>query len=303
MRLASLSKANFYIASMPKVILILLAFAISVANAQKDITYDFKDAYFLSKVRSMVGKKNHEPIYDTDVAKFTKLDFYEEYVNNLAGIEHFKNLKFLIVGTQGLKSLDVSNNKALEILYARNNNLTSFDVSENTALRELSIGNNQLTSLDVSKNTALRVLYIESNKLTSLDVSKNTALRKLNIGNNKLASLDISKNTALDKLDVHRNQLTSLDVSKNKALYELDVHDNYLTMLDISNNPLLKRRKPKEPSRSISEGGHTLYWPRFNCSENLMPSKAAVKGFEDKWEGIFKFDPQRVQTDMEKISK
>jgi len=43
----------------------------------------------------------------------------------------------------------------------------------------------------------------------------------------------------------------------------------------------------------MGEGKYRSLWPRLDCSENLMPSKAAVKGFEDKWGDIFKFDPQR----------
>ncbi|MBR4444137.1 MAG: leucine-rich repeat domain-containing protein, partial [Clostridia bacterium] len=92
--------------------------------------------------------------------------------------------KYIDVSNQGLTSLDVSRNTALNYLNCYNNQLTTLDVSMNTALTRLFCGKNQLTSLDVSKNTALKYLWCNSNQLTCLDVSKNTALIDLNCYNN-----------------------------------------------------------------------------------------------------------------------
>jgi len=131
---------------MAKIILLLLAFALSTANAQKDITADFKDAKFLYNVRKLLKKCESEQIYDTDVVNFIELDLNEAGIENLAGIEYFKNL---------------------EVFNCSENLLTSLDVSKNTALRELYVSGNSLTSLDLSRNKRLLRIQCFSNLMPS----------------------------------------------------------------------------------------------------------------------------------------
>ena len=108
----------------------------------------------------------------------------------------------------GLATLDVSNNTALEALNCFNNNLSSLDVSNNTALERLDCDKNNLSSLDVSVNTALEALHCYNNNLSSLDVSNITALKKLGCGKNNLSSLDVSNNKALIWLSCNNNNLS-----------------------------------------------------------------------------------------------
>jgi Leucine-rich repeat (LRR) protein len=115
-------------------------------SAQTDITDAFTDAKFKALVYKKLGKTAPEPIYDTDVNKFTRMDIeYYIKVSDLAGIEYFT----------GLKILDCSGNK-----------LTALDVSKNTALMGLSCYQNELTALDVSKNTNLCFVVCSSNELS-----------------------------------------------------------------------------------------------------------------------------------------
>ena len=161
-----------------------------------------------------------------------------------------------------LKSLDLSNNTALEYLSCPSNELTSLDLSKNTALTYLDCSNNDLTSLDLSNCPALTHLDCASNELTSLDLSKNTALTYLDCMGNDLTSLDLSNHTALTFLGCFGNrdltfldlsgctalttlwcydsQLTSIDLSGCTALTELGCSNNQLTSLDLYDNRLLK---------------------------------------------------------------
>ena len=203
------------------------------------------------------------------VKNCTSLEILEcenAYSLNLSDCKLLKILKigggrFYAIKRGTLKSLDLSNNTALEYLRCSSNELTSLDLSNcpaltelecsynelisldlnnNTALEYLSCLSNELTSLDLSNNTALTDLYCSGNQLTSLDVSNNTALTELRCYSNQLTTLDVSKNTALTELECSSNQLTSLDVSKNTALTELKCSSNQLTSLDVSKNRLLE---------------------------------------------------------------
>jgi len=279
---------------MAKVILILLAFALSMANAQKIITADFKDARFLAEVRKKIQKSGNKPIYDNDVADIVFFDnLYGKKITSLAGIEHFKNLVSLTCYDNLLTSLDVSKNKALEILNVRSNQLTLLDISKNEALSELYAHKNKLIKIDVSKNTNLSILNVSENQLTSFDIYKNNeVLRELNVGSNQLTSLDLSKYKNLQGLGAANNFLTSLDVSKNTNLTFLDISGNQLTSLDVSKNTnltFLDISGNQLTSLDVSKNEFS----RLDCSKNLMPSKAAVKCFKGKCGDDFTFDPQR----------
>jgi len=191
----------------------------------------------------------------------------------------FKDARFLVavwklrgkeIG-EPIYDTDVANVTHLNLYDMKIANLAGIEHFKN--LEYLFVKKNRLSTLDVSKNTSLKSLSVENNLLTSLDVSKNVALYSLGIENNHIVSLDLSKNVALKYLGTENNKMTSLDVSKNVALDELIIENNNLTSLDLSKNEVL----------------HTL-----NCSENLMPSKAAVKCFKDKCGDEFKFYPQRI---------
>lgn len=60
-----------------------------------------------------------------------------------------------------LRSLDLSNNAALNELHCSNNAITFLDLSGNPALKELCCLSNPLSSLDVSSNQELHTLYCE----------------------------------------------------------------------------------------------------------------------------------------------
>ena len=204
------------------------------------------------------------------VKNCTSLEILEcenAYSLNLSDCKLLKILKihggrFYAIKRGTLKSLDLSNNTALEYLSCPSNELTSLDLSKNTALTYLDCSSNELTSLDLSNCPALTHLDCASNELTSLDLSKNTALTYLNCMGNDLTSLDLSNYTALTDLDCFGNhdltfldlsgctaltrlwcydsQLTSIDLSGCTALTELRCNNNQLTSLDLYDNRLLK---------------------------------------------------------------
>ena len=140
---------------------------------------NFPDKIFRDYVAENFDKDHNKFLSDTEISQAAEIILYDCDLEDLTGIEHFKNLEYL----------DCYNTK-----------LTSLDISENTALTFLQCSYDKLGSLDVSNNTALESLECWGCQLTSLDVSKNTALKDLNCCNNQLTSLDISNNEKLNTL-------------------------------------------------------------------------------------------------------
>lgn len=81
------------------------------------------------------------------------------------------------------------------------NRIKSIDVSELKELRYLWCSDNQITDLDVSQNLKLEFLYCYSNPLGEVDVSMLSALERFSCGGNGLNSLDVTHNPNLIFLD------------------------------------------------------------------------------------------------------
>ncbi len=140
-------------------------------------------------------------------------------IKDATGIEYFTNIITLILGTNDLTVIDVSNNTALiKLSLSYNNKLTAIDVSNNTALTELSLSGTRLTAIDVSNNTALTKLYLGDNQLSEIDVSNNTMLTDLRLfGNDDLTKINLANgnNDKLTDLNLTNTlNLTCVQVDK-----------------------------------------------------------------------------------------
>ena len=98
------------------------------------------------------------------------INFYDENISDLTGIEDFIALNYLGLEGNHLTNLDLSNNTALVSLQVRNNHLTNLNVSQNTGLISLNCQDNQLISLDLSNNISLEWLVCSNNPLTCLNL-------------------------------------------------------------------------------------------------------------------------------------
>ena len=163
---------------------------------------------------------------EAEIAAVGSMYASNKKISDFTGIGYFTALTELECTHNDLRSLDLSNNKALKKLICYGNQLTSLDLSQNTALTYLACASNQLTSLDFSNNTMLEKLYCGDNPLTDLNVSQNTALKLLSCFQSELTNLDLSNNKALKELYCNTNHLTSLDLSRNTALTDFYCKDN-----------------------------------------------------------------------------
>lgn len=148
--------------------------------------------------------------------------------------------KLTVKGLSALKTLNVSNNKALTSVNAPEGKLETVDASGNKAMTGVYVYDNQLTALKLNGDTSLDTVSCSNNKLTSIDLSSNKALTNLFCTNNQLKKLDITANQKLDTVWCYDNQLTTLDASKNTKIETLSCQNNQLTKLNIKNATKLK---------------------------------------------------------------
>lgn len=112
-----------------------------------------------------VASKDNYKIYESDLNKIEsclELDLHKNpdvsnpnKIDNLDGIENFRNLE----------KLDCSSN-----------NLESVDLSKNIKLKYLDISGNKILNINLKNNNLINELHCDANKLSSLDLKNNKNL-------------------------------------------------------------------------------------------------------------------------------
>ncbi|CAL2083718.1 leucine-rich repeat domain-containing protein [Tenacibaculum sp. 190524A02b] len=215
---------------------------------------------------------NHNPLIDTnkdgeiqitEAEAATEINVSGKNINDLTGINAFKNIKILRCSNNNLTNLELTIHYSLKLLSAPYNQLTSIKFGK-LGLTNVFLQNNKLTSLNVAPLDALETLDASINKLTevqlafpvnhipfkslnlwdneltSIDLSLLTELEDLQVSNNLLTSINTSNNKKLQKLIADTNQISSIDIKENSLLTEITLSNNQLSTIDLSNNALLK---------------------------------------------------------------
>ena len=189
---------------------------------------NFPDSVFQKYVKDNIDKADTTGQKDGKLSKaerdaVTKISITNQNCTDLTGIAYFANLTTLECQHNGLKELNLEDNKNLTELICSHNQLTTLDVSKNAKLRILKCYNNGMVKLNLGDITHLTSLKCDDNNLTELDVSKNPYLEELECRENKLRRVVIGEKSRLRTLYLRGNQLTSLDLSgTTREIWNLD---------------------------------------------------------------------------------
>ncbi|MBW1298602.1 M4 family metallopeptidase [Aquimarina litoralis] len=174
------------------------------------------------------------------IENITSIDLRSNNINDATGIEDFTALKTLVLDSNNLSEIDLSNNIALEQLDLDANNLLEIDVSQNINLINLDLVRNDLSEIDLTTNVAIEELNLGRNNIATIDLSTLVSLKYLGINDNPLSSLDVSANSLLKYIDASNTALLSIDLSNNTLLTEILIEDcSTIESIDISGLTLL----------------------------------------------------------------
>ncbi|HBG9998402.1 TPA: cell wall-binding repeat-containing protein, partial [Clostridioides difficile] len=128
-----------------------------------------------------VASKDNYKIYESDLNKIEsclELDLHKNpdvsnpnKIDNLDGIENFRNLEKLDCSSNNLESVDLSKNIKLKYLDISGNKILNINLKNNNLINELHCDANKLSSLDLKNNKNLVSLFFTSNELTEIDLS------------------------------------------------------------------------------------------------------------------------------------
>jgi hypothetical protein len=217
------------------------------------------------------------PTENIDTVKY--LNIFSRQINDLTGIENFKELILLQCGSNNISELNLSNNPNLEQLYCHSNNLTELDVSKNPELSTIQCFDNKITSLDLFSNSNLQTVSCYFNDLISLKLPESTDLELLYCQNNQITTLDVSKNPNLLRVFCNENRLNSLDVTANSVLESLDCRKNPdLICIQVNDSSLAAQEKLwlKDPTAHYSEdcSETNVEFPELRNDISIFPNPA-----------------------------
>lgn len=214
----------------------------------------------------------------------TAMDLRKQGIEQLDGLEYFRNLESLNCSENdltalvledfpaltsltcnenaSLETLDLRGVPALEHLYCFHSALTELDLQDVPALTYLVWGGSPLQELDLSNNPELQVLHVLGGDLADADLSHNPKLDMLLWNHTRIETLDLSSQTELTYLNCTDNQLTSLDLSANSKLETLYAGKNRLLAIRLPGDDLsfcdLTDQRPAPFDLPTGENGLSL---------------------------------------------
>lgn len=254
----------------------------------------------IDKADTTSGKKDGK-LSKTERDAVTEINIDNQNCTDLTGIAYFANLTTLRCQQNGLKELNLKDNKNLTELNCSYNQLTTLDVSKNAKLSILECYNNGMEELNLGDITNLSWLLCAENNLTELDVSKNRYLERLHCRYNNLRRLVIGNTYSLTMLYLLGNHLTSLDLYHKGEIdnfdydpqsYTIDVNED--GTFDLSSLP-----EGFDASKTTDWDGGTMVGNTLNVNshevqytyntgswhyrQKLMYVKLKVNGHKYQW--------------------
>ncbi len=197
-------------------------------------------------------------------------------IQDLTGIEAFKNITLLDCSWNQVSTLQLSGLNKLYYLDCFRNNISSLQLSSLPALRSLDCSNNQMTNLQLT-GTDLPVMDVfrctDNPLLTNADLHGMPSLDWCEItGNPMLKKLNVSNSPLITKLLAQANNLDSINISGCVAITNLILDQNSLDTLDLHSQGLLEFLTcMQNPLKSI-DLSKQVNLGSLVCSENPIKS-------------------------------
>lgn len=162
----------------------------------------FSDNHLEAAILEVMGKKNGDEVTISEAEKLQFLPLSNKEIQNLEGIQYFKNVTHLQLASNQLTDVTpLGELNSLIILDLQNNQIRDLSPLKNLQqLTSLNVNNNQLNSLETLKYLPnIGYLYASGNEIQ--DVSPTAHLEKLDLfdySNNQIS--DISCLTRFDEL-------------------------------------------------------------------------------------------------------
>lgn len=265
----------------------------------------FPDPAFLSWVSDRDTDRDGG-LSQMELDAVTKMDLRKLGIQDLQGLEYFRNLESLNCSENDLTVLELTDFPAmnsltcnenprlselrlegvptLEHLYCFHSNLFELDLHDVPGLTYFAWGGSPLTELDLSGNPELQILHVLGGTLTDADLSQNRKLETVLWNHTFIQTLDLSQQTDLTYLNCTDNQLLSLDLSHNTKLETVYAGKNQLLALRLPDREaLFLDFTEQSPARIALEPGGKWDFTGTVCAVDPARKNHRIEGWRSGW--------------------
>ena len=206
-------------------------FCFYLGNAQ---IVNIPDQAFLKElIEDGIDLNGDSLIQQTEASEVLSLDLNSKEIKSLQGLKSFDQASIMILYSDSINIVDLSQNPSLTNLTFFCENLEEMFLGT-TNLISLSVHKSGLTSLDLSSCTQLNGLIIDETPIKELDLSGLTKLRFITISDCLVEELDLSDQTDIYSLYLGGTPIAELDLSRLSELNALHIErTDIISMEDI----------------------------------------------------------------------
>ena len=214
-------------------LLIALVLGLLVASLMVDRVVWFADPNLEWEIRKLL-EEDTKPIKQSQLLSFIELDLSGKKINDISGLEHFRNLEVLNLENNFIKDLSpLITLYNLTSLNISNNGITNLEEVRLDSLTHLSLVELQLNSYEILSSVGRR------NRISDINLlGRFNTLQVLEIQGNQIG--DISALSGLRKLvdlDLRENQIQDITPLDNlRSLEQVDLSQNHIYALSALSN-------------------------------------------------------------------
>lgn len=214
----------------------------------------FPDDGFRERLSEIIGVKENQTI-PNDVLNISTLDFGDNFdnkkINNMIGIQNFKNLKILkIYECNSLESVDLSLNTNLEDIMILDSSLEKIDLTKNINAKNINLNNRYgkgkisellLPNVSPKEEKILESIELSGNNLNGkLDLSKFKGLLNVVVSHNNIFEIILPENNNIGTLNCSNlKNITEIDLSTSNNLVNLNISDTRISQLNLKDKKKL----------------------------------------------------------------
>ena len=161
-----------------------------------------------------------------------------------------------------------------------NTAIKSLDLTEQEALENVTITDGSLNTLNVAGNTKLEELTVTDTNLSSIQLpaAKNSQITKLTLNDNNLSEINLSgQKAALEFLDLSNNALNTLNIKNFASLAALNIENNHIGALDTTDTALTDAAFDASTATGTKLGPQVFYVAEDAGSVNLVNEIPGLK--------------------------
>ncbi|MCM1467984.1 MAG: protein phosphatase 1 regulatory subunit 42, partial [Alistipes sp.] len=173
---------------------------------------------------------NGDGVLTTDEVE--DLDFLnpnDKGIENIQGIQYFKNLKILLLSDNNISDISALSGMPLTILDLRDNNISDISALSGMPLEHLYLRGNNISDISALTGMSLSSLDLGYNNISDLSALTGMSLTSLSLDHNDIMDISVLSGMLLEHLNLNGNNISDISALSGMPLNSLESSGNNIS--------------------------------------------------------------------------